>query len=460
LAALEIQNTLNVLYDVGVDIIAMIVAAVLIFYVVREKFPKFYDAKILLISIYFTFEVILVLELASNSGVISSSQRIILSSFETCGETIEGVLLLSIAYVVYSRPSEESFSERLKALLTKRFIPHGAAIIISSVYAVFLIASILTTKPQVVTLTSIFGIKETEALLGGSLYLLAAPFAALIFLYTSPILFLAYQRTSPVGRTAMITFLASWLIVFIGHIGFTRVFALLGIEGREFAILSAAIAFIFTAISFRRVSIYEALFSSGTGDLRDSVNPFTSRMHFGIVEWEKPQLFEVDTSLDHESVLRDYVEEAKSKGYVVFVFTSKGSPIHKVMQGLDNVRFYLETSGVSYPKLGEHEHEMLIPVENALLLEAVENVVKSGLGGKVALVFDNISDLIVNLGFENTYKFLREALEIISGATVKGSVASLFSITHAGQEASMITMVRSLFSSHLLFDQEGLRSTR
>ena len=85
---------------------------------------------------------------------------------------------------------------------------------------------------------------------------------------------------------------------------------------------------------------------------------------------------------------------------------------------------------------------------------------KSGLGGKVALVFDNISDLIVNLGFENTYKFLREALEIISGATEEGSVASLFSITHAGQEASMITMVRNLFSSHLLFDQEGLRSTR
>ena len=460
MAGPAIQNTLNVLFDVGVDIIAMIVAAVLVYYVVREKFPKFYDAKVLLVSIYLIFDIILIVELASNIGISSSSQQVVFNSFETAATVIEGVLLLSIAYVVYSRPEEQSFSARIKALFAKRLIPHGLIVLASCIYALFLIVYISTAKPDIVSLTTIFGTKELQPLLGGPLYLLAGTFLALIFAYTLPILVLAYRRTSPVGRTAMVTFLASWLIVFLGHIGFTRVFALLGMEAREFAILSAAIAFIFTTVSFRRVSIYETLFSPRTAGSRESMIPFTSRMHSGIVVWERPQLFEVDTSLDYESAVRDYSVEARSKGYVVFVFTSKGSPIHKVMQGLPDVRFYLETAGVSYPKPSEREHEMLIPVDNALLLEAVENVVRSGLGGKVALVFDSVSDLIVNLGFEKTFKFLREALEIMSGPTVKDSVASLFIITHAGQEKSMITMVRSLFSSHLMFDEMGLRSTR
>jgi len=72
------------------------------------------------------------------------------------------------------------------------------------------------------------------------------------------------------------------------------------------------------------------------------------------------------------------------------------------------------------------------------------------------IVFDNLSSLILFIGFEKTYGFLRYALELL--ALENGT--SLFLFDPRAHDVKVASAFRSLFSDQITYGKEGLRVVR
>jgi len=74
----------------------------------------------------------------------------------------------------------------------------------------------------------------------------------------------------------------------------------------------------------------------------------------------------------------------------------------------------------------------------------------------IGIIFDSVSDMIVNSGIESCLKFLRRTGEILSGK----NVVSVFLLTHGAHEDREVNLIQNLFPNHLLFDKHGPKITR
>lgn len=72
---------------------------------------------------------------------------------------------------------------------------------------------------------------------------------------------------------------------------------------------------------------------------------------------------------------------------------------------------------------------------------------------KVNLVIDNLSDLILSMGFERTYSFLRYALDMLTSTETTG----LFLMNPIAHETKIVSSIRNLFGWQLYYGEEGLR---
>jgi hypothetical protein len=167
----------------------------------------------------------------------------------------------------------------------------------------------------------------------------------------------------------------------------------------------------------------------------------------------KEYLMEVDPSSKFEEGVRDYAAELGSRQHVLFAFTASGSPVYNSLLGLGNVRFFTMTRKVSYPKPGERPDEVLVPAaDQSVLLNVLDKAIASNPGREIGVVFDSVSDLILTSGLEMTYKFLKQANEMLSS----GKVTSIFLLTSGAHSAKEVNVVKSLFSNILSFSEAQL----
>jgi len=90
------------------------------------------------------------------------------------------------------------------------------------------------------------------------------------------------------------------------------------------------------------------------------------------------------------------------------------------------------------------------------LLDLMNKTLGSTEGSGVGIIFDNVSDIILSSGFENCYKFLKQANQIIS----EPRVTALFLMTQDAHDEKVVRIIKSLFSSHLTNEIAGLKITR
>jgi hypothetical protein len=138
----------------------------------------------------------------------------------------------------------------------------------------------------------------------------------------------------------------------------------------------------------------------------------------------------------------------------VAVFTSKGSTIHSTLSNRSNVKFLILTQSVSSPQANSSENKILLPANNSsLLLDALNKALKAYPERNSSIVFDNLSSLVLFIGFEKTYGFLRYALELL--ALENGT--SLFLFDPMAHDVKVASAFRSLFSDQITYGKEGLR---
>ena len=164
-------------------------------------------------------------------------------------------------------------------------------------------------------------------------------------------------------------------------------------------------------------------------------------------------LLEADPAANYERAIRDFAQEMISSGRVVFVFTSKGSPVHMLLRQLTGIHFFV-LSDVSYPKASGAPLEVSVPRnDHSVLLNVMDEAVTKTPEPRKAIVLDNISSMILDAGFQETYKFLRQVNEIVS----HGDVNSLFLVLSKAHDEKTMNLIKNLYSGQLVFDSSGLR---
>lgn len=167
-------------------------------------------------------------------------------------------------------------------------------------------------------------------------------------------------------------------------------------------------------------------------------------------------LLEADPSVNYERAVKEFALEMTASGRRVFAFTSKGSPVYLLLKDVPGVRFFI-LSESSYPKSSAGSTEVMVPRSDySVLLNVMDGAVTTDPAQPKAVVFDNISSLILESGFQDSYKFLRQMNEILS----RGDVISIFLVLSKAHDEKMMNLIKNLYSGHLAFDATGLHTKK
>ena len=440
----------------SVDVLTFAITAVSVFYVYKQQPSQYPYVKGLLIGVHLFFEGVIVFEILRNF-ITTPDFMDLYTIFATSFILWDVVLLTGIAYSVYFRPGGRGFLGKIKSIFYRW--PHGIIFLAFMIYTGYTDVYLVSAMPySIVSLQSLGGVITTSTAFEPYFLILSVLDLLFFLTYPSALLILATRKVKDKAvRSALIILPISWagigaeLLIFNGYL------ITLGLDLTAFGYIIAAFAFAISASIFRRASLLSSFFEPPS-QLVPPTSPFSNRITTADVSFEGAKsLLEVDPSSDYDDAVKEFAVEQISKGALVFVFTSRGSPVFNALSNMSAVRFYMMTSKVSYPKPTELPNELLVPQnDQAVLLDLLDKTVSSTAGNKASVIFDSISDLIQYGGFESTYKFIKQSNEILSSPLV----SSLFLLASGAHEEKVLSLTRSLFPNHLSYDARGLRLTR
>ena len=167
-------------------------------------------------------------------------------------------------------------------------------------------------------------------------------------------------------------------------------------------------------------------------------------------------LISVDPTLPYEQAVKTIANELEARNRDMLVFTSKVSPVHKSLTGGPRLKFFLMTSnagGVSAAGDGK----FVIPAnDTAILLDTLQRNLRQAGKGSSAMIFDSISDLILELGLEKSYEFLKQANEIVDETDCLG----IYVMKNGAHDQRTDSFIKSLIQNHVVYDASGLNMTR
>lgn len=169
-------------------------------------------------------------------------------------------------------------------------------------------------------------------------------------------------------------------------------------------------------------------------------------------------LLEVDPAIRYEAIVKEFAARFKSSKSPVFAFTWKGGPIYAALTSLGGVEIFSMTSQATYPTPTKDGNVVSVPHDDqAVLLDLTANTLRGHASQRPLMIFDSISDLIVSLGFEKSYNFLKAQKEILAR---EPSATALFVAKRGAQDERVMSLIRGLFTFHLSYDAYGLTVTR
>jgi hypothetical protein len=167
-------------------------------------------------------------------------------------------------------------------------------------------------------------------------------------------------------------------------------------------------------------------------------------------------ILEFDPSSHYEKLVQDFITEALVNSEPIVVFTRKGSPVYSHIREQSAIRFFCLSRQISSPRIFS-ETEVHLPSDNTpLILSVFDKLLRSHPEQKINLVFDNLSDLILSVGFEKTYKFMRSATEILAPATV----TAVFLLNRYAHDPGVKSSLNALFSNQISFGKSGIETIK
>ena len=159
-------------------------------------------------------------------------------------------------------------------------------------------------------------------------------------------------------------------------------------------------------------------------------------------------LLEFDPASDYESVVEDFAKEALAHLEPVYIFTRRASSLRESLAQQRSIRFALMSSSDATSK-SISENEIVLPADNTpLILDMVRRIGAQHADEYVFLVFDNLSELIMHIGFDKTYKFLLCLIEMLS----LEKTTALFLLNKTAHETNVTSQIRGLFHNLLAYE--------
>lgn len=140
-------------------------------------------------------------------------------------------------------------------------------------------------------------------------------------------------------------------------------------------------------------------------------------------------LLEFNPDTQYERIVRDFTVEAQSNAKAIITITPRSSVIHKLLNNEEGIEFFQTTEMIISPILESQNKK------------------------DIALIYDNISELIVTIGFKQAHNFTRKTLELLA----EYNSISLFLFNPAAHSTNESNSIRNLFSNRIAFDKDGLR---
>jgi hypothetical protein len=120
------------------------------------------------------------------------------------------------------------------------------------------------------------------------------------------------------------------------------------------------------------------------------------------------------------------------------------------------VKFFCLTQQVSVPT-GLSENEMLLPANDAsLMLDVLNKTLQTHPEAKINVVFDSLSDLIMAIGFEKAYRFVRYAIELLASPRI----TVMFLLNQTAHDPQIVQGFRNLFSNQIFYGKEGIQPVK
>ena len=165
-------------------------------------------------------------------------------------------------------------------------------------------------------------------------------------------------------------------------------------------------------------------------------------------------LVDFDPSSNYEKIIGNFATEALANAEQVALFTHKGSAIYSVLGSNKALEIILLTQSISVPQVDDQINAILLPANNtSLLLDTLDKTLKALPHGNLNIIFDNLSSLILSVGLQKTYQFVRYALDMLASPN---SIA-LFLFNPDAHDPRVTSSLRSLFSNHISYRKEGLQ---
>ncbi|MDG6994606.1 MAG: hypothetical protein JRN52_01675 [Nitrososphaerota archaeon] len=438
-------------------LIAIVLTGLSGYYVYLQKTTLYREVKNLLVYVHILFEGVLVVEFLRNF-LSSSFFMFVYTDFGTSFIIWDVLLLTAVATIVYLRPKQTGIRGLIKETFEKKFtaMPLTAFFFFTIVADAYLFAF---NPYTIVKVKNLAGITLPSSAFDTSYLLVVFAILVLFAVFSLSLFLLARSRSKDHQvRRALLILPIVWVSIGVDLVYFNGFLLSQGIDAVAVGYMLAALAFGITATIFRRASLLSGFFETvAVTQTISPTHPFSKKLNIPETSLlGRIFLFEVDPSFNYEQGVKEFAIEMMSANAAVFAFTWKGSPIYNTLSNM-GIRFYILSTTVSYPRPTESNFEILVPQnDHAILLDLMQKTIESNAGGHIAIIYDNISDLILSTNIESSYKFIKQANEIMASA----KLSALFLFTYGAHDEKAQNLIRSLFSNHLSQSPIGLKLTR
>ena len=441
----------------AIHIVTLLITATSAIYVYRQKTTDYPQVRRLLVMVHLFYMGVVSLEFARTFvpappdpiPAFTQAFLTIYTIFNTSFVLADVLLLTLVAVAIYYRPNGKNMMD-----IIREVAKHQTGMTLLGVYTFYillaegylLVVLPFTAKPLVnivgaTVITTQFDQQYLAMLLG---------ILMVFIVYPAGLLLLARRRTADTQvRRAFAILPVAWVGIGVDLLVFNG-FLLnppISVDASAIGYLFAAAAFSATAATFRRATLLSAFFQPGIAATGIAPPSTTFSGRIGLTTegaLGRVFLLEVDSSSNFEEPIKDMANELGSNQRVVYAFTAAGSPVYSALTGMTNVRFFTMTRKVSYPKPGERPDEVLVPsADQSVLLNVLDKAITSNPDLKFGVIFDSVSDLILSSGLEVTYKFLKQANEMLN----THHVTALFLMTAGAHSDREVNVVKSLFSN-------------
>jgi hypothetical protein len=167
----------------------------------------------------------------------------------------------------------------------------------------------------------------------------------------------------------------------------------------------------------------------------------------------KKIIYEFDPGSQYEKPIQDLAAEASANAEPTFIFTRMGSALHSSLKEQKAVKFFCLTQKVSVPTEFS-ENEMLLPAKDtSLMLDVFDKTLQAHSKGNINVVFDSLTDLVMIISFEKTYRFMRYTIEMLGSQ----KTTVLFLLNQTAHDPKIMHDFRNLFSNQISFGKDGIQ---